>query len=333
MNDEKAAYRKMTDAFCASPPESLGSIATRFLQPDCHWYGSAPIDHVRDAEAIAERIWMPMKRAFQGLERRDEILIGGESGGHRWVAATGHYAGEFREAWLGIPPSGQPAKLRFGEFVRFEHGRACEFRTLFDLVALARGSGIGLLPDDAGSSDPVPGPATGDGVITNHGDRERAAASLALVESMIGGLLEFDGVNLDSMGMERFWTDDMRWYGPGGIGTTYGLDGFQRAHQGPFLNAFPDRTAPGQTATLAEGAFVAVTGWPSVVGTHLGSYLGIPATGHRVEMRVMDFWRAADGRLAENWVLIDMIDLFRQLGVDLLAKLPNRHETDRRSEP
>ena len=32
----------------------------------------------------------------------------------------------------------------------------------------------------------------------------------------------------------------------------------------------------------------------------------------------MDFWRRKNGKLAENWVLIDMLDLFLQLGVDLL---------------
>lgn len=318
MKKEKQAYRELVEALLTSAEPSLAAAADRFLGGDCRWFGSAPINQAIGKAEIVSRVWAPMRRSFSGLERRDDILIGGLSGGSLWVAATGHYSGEFRQSWLGIPPTGKKATVRFGEFVRYENGRAREFRTLFDVVALARASGCPLLPDDSGSSAPVPAPATRDGVILDSGDPARSQASKELVESMIVGLLEYDGRSLESMRMERFWTDDMRWYGPAGIGSTSGLDDFQRAHQGPFLAAFPDRTAPAQTATLAEGNYVAVTGWPSVVGTHLGPYLGLPATGRRVGMRVMDFWRAENDLLAENWVLIDMIDLFRQLGRELM---------------
>ena len=35
----------------------------------------------------------------------------------------------------------------------------------------------------------------------------------------------------------------------------------------------------------------------------------------------MDFWRRDGDRLLENWNLIDLIDVARQSGVDLLARL------------
>jgi predicted ester cyclase len=35
-------------------------------------------------------------------------------------------------------------------------------------------------------------------------------------------------------------------------------------------------------------------------------------------MRFSDFWRVRDGRLAENWVMIDVVDVLRQLGVEVL---------------
>jgi predicted ester cyclase len=54
--------------------------------------------------------------------------------------------------------------------------------------------------------------------------------------------------------------------------------------------------------------------------THRGDYLGTPATGRAMTCRVMDFWRVQDGTIRENWVLLDLIDLFAQMGVDLLAK-------------
>ncbi|WP_197409834.1 ester cyclase, partial [Haloferax profundi] len=55
-------------------------------------------------------------------------------------------------------------------------------------------------------------------------------------------------------------------------------------------------------------------------------WLGLPATGETVTMRVMDFWRREDDLLAENWVFIDMIDLLNQMGVDVFDRLQNDHQ-------
>ena len=51
--------------------------------------------------------------------------------------------------------------------------------------------------------------------------------------------------------------------------------------------------------------------------THKGDYLGVPATGRKLTLRVMDFYRCGNGRIMENWVLLDYGDLFMQMGVDL----------------
>ncbi|MEM7024843.1 MAG: ester cyclase, partial [Pseudomonadota bacterium] len=52
--------------------------------------------------------------------------------------------------------------------------------------------------------------------------------------------------------------------------------------------------------------------------THSGDFMGIPATGKRVTIRYMDFWKVEDGKIRDNWVMIDVIDVMRQLGVDPL---------------
>ena len=327
MRSEKQIYREFHRELLGSTPETTPSVCRKFLSGSFHWYGPHPITRADGADSFIADVWAPLSQSFSGLQRTDDILMGGHYNDQAWVAATGYYHGTFTKNWLGIPATGHPISLRFGEFARIANGRVCEFRTLFDLVALCRQAGLRLLPPDAGSEATVPAPATGDGVMLEKQDPEQGHASLQLVEDMIDGLLEFDGSNLDSMGMQRFWTRDMRWYGPGGIGTTLGLDGFQSNHQGPFLAAFPDRTAGPHAALLAEGDYVSVTGWPSVIGSHMGPYLGLPASGTRVGMQVMDFWRRENGKLAENWVLIDMLDLFMQLGVDLLqTALDHQHK-------
>ena len=126
---------------------------------------------------------------------------------------------------------------------------------------------------------------------------------------------------------------------PAGIGSSFTYRGFEQDHRIPFLIAFPDRIGGNHYARFGDGDYVASGGWPSLTATHAGPYLGVAATDTRIGMRVMDFWRCAhDGqgqgqdqgqgqgqdqgrsRIMENWVLIDMIDLFLQMGVDLLKK-------------
>lgn len=49
-------------------------------------------------------------------------------------------------------------------------------------------------------------------------------------------------------------------------------------------------------------------------GTHLGEFQGIPATGRRISYVSHEFYRVADGLVAEEWICSDMASLFRQLG-------------------
>jgi predicted ester cyclase len=323
MPNDKNHYLELQRELLTAEPASLPETLPRYLTRDCRWQAAHPVNGMAGPAEVVSRLWRPLRAAFPRLERSNDILMGGEYEGRTWVSATGYYRGRFEMDWLGIPATGKETTLRFGEFVRFHDGRLAEAYTLFDLVAFCRQCGIDLLPADRGSMDPVPPPDPRDGVMHRPQEPEQGRRSLQLVQDMIDGLLEYDGSNLGSMGMERFWTDDMRWYGPGGIGTTHRLAGFQAQHQGPFLKAFPDRIAAPHAALVAEGHYVSVTGWPSVIGTHLGDYLLAPASGRKVGMRVMDFWRRHGDRLAENWVLIDMLDLFRQLDIDLLENAIN----------
>jgi steroid delta-isomerase-like uncharacterized protein len=48
-------------------------------------------------------------------------------------------------------------------------------------------------------------------------------------------------------------------------------------------------------------------------GTHSGEFLGIPATGRTVEYVSHEFYRIADGLIAEEWICSDMATLLRQL--------------------
>jgi steroid delta-isomerase-like uncharacterized protein len=49
-------------------------------------------------------------------------------------------------------------------------------------------------------------------------------------------------------------------------------------------------------------------------GTHEGEFMGVPATGRRVEAMGMDILRVADGKIVEHWGEFDAMGLLRQIG-------------------
>jgi steroid delta-isomerase-like uncharacterized protein len=53
----------------------------------------------------------------------------------------------------------------------------------------------------------------------------------------------------------------------------------------------------------------------SWTGTHKGTFNGIAPTGKQVKVEGMDIWRVQDGKIRENWVVMDVMGLMIQLGV------------------
>lgn len=131
----------------------------------------------------------------------------------------------------------------------------------------------------------------------------------------------YRGLNENVLGiMQRYWKEDMIWVGPAGIGTMNGLDEFEYVYRKPFIEAFPDKVAH-DIIRIAEGDWVASTGYQDT--TFANDWLGIKATGQKIRMRYMDFWRVeVDGetgerKLAENLVLIDILGVLEQAGYDI----------------
>jgi hypothetical protein len=50
-------------------------------------------------------------------------------------------------------------------------------------------------------------------------------------------------------------------------------------------------------------------------------WMGLPPLGREVLMRSLDFWRVENGLIRENWVLVDLLDIYRQIGIDVFARL------------
>lgn len=79
-----------------------------------------------------------------------------------------------------------------------------------------------------------------------------------------------------------------------------------------FRAGFPDHDAE-VVHLVAEGDLVAT--YKTFTGTHTGPFMGIPPTGKRATIRVMDIVRYRDGRIAEHWSVVDIAGLREQLGL------------------
>jgi steroid delta-isomerase-like uncharacterized protein len=78
-----------------------------------------------------------------------------------------------------------------------------------------------------------------------------------------------------------------------------------------FTSSFPDLRHE-IVDLVAEGDKVAVRF--NVTGTHKGELQGIPPTGKEVSFSAIDFISMIDGKIAEDWLSVDMMGLMQQIG-------------------
>ncbi len=135
-----------------------------------------------------------------------------------------------------------------------------------------------------------------------------SAESLAVIRAMEDALVA------GSNSMQDHFSDDFRWIGNYGSGVKNGLAEFRRNWQLPLRAAFTDRDYK-TDRFLADGVNVSCFG--HIEATHSGPFMGIEATGKRVTIPYMDFWEVRDGKIADNWVSVDLASVLAQLGKDI----------------
>lgn len=310
--------------------EQLPEISQTVLSPDCHFYGPDPIPPYTNPENFLTKYWMPLRQSFTNLKRETHLLIGGPSNGHvdgkgdgrMWVGGTGLLHGKFIQDYLSIPANGADVKIRWGEFCCVEDSRVSEIYVLLDLIDLLQQVGINVLPPARGVDGVYPPPKAMDGILLDQQDEAISRYSMDHIRRFIfDGLNSYDQSELKSMGMADYFDADVKWYGPGGIGACLSFREFEQLHQQPWLHAFPDRQVQDLTALITEGYYSGGPGWAGVSATHSGDYLGVASTGNKLVVNGLDFWKRDGEKYIENWVFVDMIHLFRQFGVDLMARI------------
>jgi steroid delta-isomerase-like uncharacterized protein len=77
------------------------------------------------------------------------------------------------------------------------------------------------------------------------------------------------------------------------------------------LAAFPDLRFEAQHLVAEDDLVVSRL---TAQGTHRGEFMGVPASGRHVDFQAVETFRLLDGKIAEQWVVMDVFGLLQQLG-------------------
>ena len=162
----------------------------------------------------------------------------------------------------------------------------------------------GALPEQTGAEILTPGPRDHDGLSFEAQDPVESQKTLALVNAMKDDLSNAEGFSRRMQNSPA----------PG----TRICSGLARPG-----SARPTRSRVISYSTRGrfdEGNYAGWFGWPNLTMKPAGGFLGMPASDQTVGMRVVDIYRRAGDRLAENWIFIDILHFLKQTGLDVLER-------------
>ena len=324
---EKRLVRDYYEALDTANYAEITDVLLKFTAKDYVWRAFHPFGLKTDIEAISDTFWRPFRHSIQHLQRRMDIFFAGKNfiddGESVWVCSMGHLMGLFDKAWLGIQPTNKIILLRYAEFHKIENGKIAETAFYFDIPHLMIQAGYKPFKNPTGKHLVQPGPATHDGLLFEDAPQKDGQKTMDAMHAMISDLGTWQlGLPLEEE-LKRTWHDDMLWWGPAGIGSSYTIERYAKQHSGPFRAAMSDRSSTGHIARIAEGHYSGFFGWPNFTAKPTGGFMGLPPNNKSCEFRVIDIYRREGSKLKENWIFIDLLHFFKQLNVDILNNLEN----------
>jgi predicted ester cyclase len=142
--------------------------------------------------------------------------------------------------------------------------------------------------------------------------------------------------------LAQFFSKDCEWEVFHPINKLHGLAHIDAQFWQPLLRALPnlERRTDLFFAGDFDGRFVGgagtwVTAHGYLCGTFVADWLGIPATGDTIYIRIGEFFRVVGNQIVEARVLLDLVDVMRQAGyhvlptssgLDLVVPGPQMHD-------
>lgn len=322
--DNKALVLKYYAELDAATGDDINAVIQSYTADDYLWRGMHPFYEQHSAVDVADVFWKPFRESFTSIQRRQDVFMAGlndvDDGESEWVCSMGHMMGLFDKTWLGIPSSGKMAFLRYVEFNRVVDGKIAETALFCDIISVMQQVGLNPLPLQTGAAFITPGPRTHNGLMFERQDAVESKKTIDLINQMITDLTT-SYMRSPEEELARTWHKDMIWFGPAGIGATYTRQRYEVQHQDPFRAHLKDIVFNGHICRFSEGCFGGFFGWANLSMKTGGNWLGLPASDHPTEMRVVDIYRRDGEKLAENWIFIDILHFLSLQGLDLLDRM------------
>jgi predicted ester cyclase len=321
---QKQLVLKYYDELEDANADNIGDVLQVRTAADWRWYGFSPCDERVGAKEVAEAFWQPFLYAMSSVQRRQDIFFAGtnqiDNFQSTWVVSMGHLVGLFDQPLWGIPPTQKMTFFRYCEFNKVVGDKIVETAFFFDIPHLMVQAGLNPFPHHSqrGANIIQPGPQTHDGLYYTPQAPEQGEKTLDIINSMIKDLGQWDSNLTLEDELRQSWHNNMIWWGPTGIGSTYTIERYAKQHSAPFRAAFCERSSTQHICRLSEGNYGGFFGWPNFTARLRQEFIGIPPTKNRGEFRVIDIYRRQDDKLAENWVFIDLIHWAKHMGYDIL---------------
>ncbi len=303
--------------------EDIASVLKKYTADDYTWEGVFPFMDLEGTDAVAETFWVPLRESLTTMQRRQDVFMAGEaSDGKTWVTCMGQFMGLFDKEFLGVRITGKMHHLQFVEFSQIENGKIQHTAMFVDLLGFMKEAGCYPLPPETGHYFVYPGPKDHNGLMYEDAPAEQGQASMDAVKRMIDYL--DNNVNDEPFTpaetLAKYWTEDLTWYGPCGIGSVYTIPRYQQQDQVPFRAGLFDTKIDDIHAWFAEGDFVCL--YAEMTSKSRGGWLGM-AGGTNADIRMrgdLDIYCIKDGRISENWCLIDLPYWLYQQGLNIFNR-------------
>ena len=73
----KQVVRELTSQFDKARDDALAKVLQDRVASDYHWRGMHPFYEQSGAAAVVAEFWLPLRRALQSMQRREDIFFAG----------------------------------------------------------------------------------------------------------------------------------------------------------------------------------------------------------------------------------------------------------------